>query len=162
MVSAEFFGVLPIMCQSSCTPRNQLCALPAIIYFEVQAQEAPVGTAVLAFVVRQKFQKLFAMNRAEVEGALADATAPVAMVHIGECRGMGLVCENIHGTRIDEAGVVWVNCCPCCSTPPQCTTCQHVFDIMREKMVAELERRRQAEEDSQDSQGPSDQKRPAE
>ena len=103
------------------------------------------------------------MNRADVERAAAAGTAPVDMVHTGSCRGMGLVCENIHGTSIDEdTGVVWCNSCPCCSTPPTCTTCRHVFDIMREMMVAELERRRQAEEDSQNSQGPSDEKRPAE
>ncbi len=137
-------------------------ALPAINYFEVQAQAAPVGIAVLAFVVGKKFQDSFAMNRADVERAIAAGAAPVDMVHTGSCRGMGLVSEDVHGTWTDEAGVVWINYCTCCSTPPQCTTCKHVYDIMRQMLVEELERRRQVEADSQNSPGPSEQKRPAE
>ena len=102
------------------------------------------------------------MNRAEVERAFAAGTRPVDLEHRGSCRGLGLVSEDFHGTWTDEAGVVWVNHCQCCSVPPTCATCRNVFDIMREIMVAELERRRQEEADSQNSQGPSEQKRPAE
>ncbi len=130
-------------------------ALPAISYFETQAQAAPVGIAVLAFVVGKKFQDSFAMNRAEVERAFAAGTRPVDLMHTGSCCGMGI-------TNDENTGEMWCNGCPCCSQPIACPTCRHVFDIMREMMVAELERRRQVEADSQNSQGPSEQKRPAE
>ena len=88
------------------------------------------------------------MDRAEVQAALDNGTAPVDMVHTGSCRGMGLLSSEIHGTSFDEdTGVIWQNSCPCCRTPPTCTTCRHVFDIMREMLVAELKRRREAGED---------------
>ncbi len=95
------------------------------------------------------------MNRAEVERAFAAGTRPVDLMHIGSCRGMGM-------TNDESTGQIFCNGCPCCSKPTACPTCKHVFDIMREMMVAELERRRQEEADSQNSQGPSEQKRPAE
>ena len=102
------------------------------------------------------------MNRAEVRAALENGTAPVDLVHTGSCRGMGIVSSDVHGTSFDEdTGVIWCTCCPCCSTPPTCTTCRHVFDAMSEMLLEELERRRQAGEDSQNSQGPSAEKRPA-
>ena len=119
-----------------------------------------MGIAAFAFVVAEASQGSFAMNRAQVEQAQEEGVAFVDMVHMGTCCGMGLV-DEVHGTWTDEAGVVWINHCQCCSSPPTCTTCKHVQAIMMEMMLEELERRRREQADSQNSQGPSDQKRPA-
>ena len=84
------------------------------------------------------------MNREDVELALSRGVRPVDLPHSGSCRGLALVGRHSHGLSIDQDGVIRPLTCPCCTKPPQRTTCLHVITIMERDITAELARRAEA------------------